>query len=164
MSIALIDVEQNAYRKAIRDTKKRFDRLVENLPTDAAQDLCELFALHAKALADGDGESRRETSRAIREILFPDSLKVELEKEFFEEDPAVRHKLDRYRAMVGAEIKKRREQLGMTQDQLAEKAGLPQSHVSRLERGKHVPTHVTMERLAAALDTSASQLDPGFDD
>ena len=52
----------------------------------------------------------------------------------------------------------------MTQGELADKAGIPQSHVSRLETGKHVPTHLTIEKLAEALETTPSQIAPGFDE
>jgi transcriptional regulator with XRE-family HTH domain len=37
----------------------------------------------------------------------------------------------------------------------------PQSHVSRLERGKHVPSHATIDRIAKALRIHPSKLDPG---
>jgi predicted transcriptional regulator len=52
----------------------------------------------------------------------------------------------------------------MTQEELATKAGIPQSHVCRLETGKHAPTYVTIQKVAKALRVKRSQLDPGFDD
>lgn len=66
-----------------------------------------------------------------------------------------------YRRRIGEQIRQRRRAMRMTQAVLAKKAGLPQSHVSRLERGKHFPTDLTIERLAKALKTSPEQLDPG---
>ena len=68
-------------------------------------------------------------------------------------------KVDKYRRYVGSEIRKRRGELQMTQEELAAKAGIPQSHISRLEDGRHAPTAKTIERLARALDTEPSQLD-----
>ncbi len=64
-----------------------------------------------------------------------------------------------YHSQIGIAIRKRRDELNMTQEQLAEKAGLPQSHISRLEVGKHTPTRATIEKIAAALDTEPSKLD-----
>jgi ribosome-binding protein aMBF1 (putative translation factor) len=62
---------------------------------------------------------------------------------------------------MGDRIRSRRESLGMTQERLGELAGLPQSYVSLLESGAHLPTRQTIERLAAALKTTWCQLDPG---
>jgi transcriptional regulator with XRE-family HTH domain len=46
----------------------------------------------------------------------------------------------------------RREALGLTQEQVAERTGLPQSSVSRVETGRHLPSVATLARLAVALD------------
>ena len=48
----------------------------------------------------------------------------------------------------------------VTQEQLAAKAGLPQSHISRLEGAKHSPSRATLEKIAAALEVPLSCLDP----
>ena len=45
----------------------------------------------------------------------------------------------------------RREALGLTQEQVAEHTGLPQSSVSRVETGRHLPSVSTLARLAVAL-------------
>ncbi|HZZ29329.1 MAG TPA: helix-turn-helix transcriptional regulator [Pirellulales bacterium] len=149
-----------AYKQALR----RVGKWLESLPKETANDLCDLFQMYAKAKEDGDEEELEKVNQAIREILLPDSLKDGVNAKFFDEQPNVRARLDAYRAKVGLEIKKRREKLRMTQAELAEKAGIPQSHVSRLECGKHVPTHITMEKIARALKTKPSRLDPGFID
>jgi len=41
---------------------------------------------------------------------------------------------------------------GLTQAQLAERMGTTQSVIARLEAGERVPTLVTLERVAAALE------------
>ena len=79
------------------------------------------------------------------------------------EDEIVRARVDAYRKKVGETIRDLRQAQGMTQEQLAEAAGLPQSHISRLECGKHTATHVTIQRIAEALRTEPGRLDPGFD-
>ncbi|MHB1134033.1 MAG: helix-turn-helix domain-containing protein [Chloroflexota bacterium] len=50
------------------------------------------------------------------------------------------------RALLGARLG-----AGLTQKRLAERAGMKQSVVARLEAGGRVPTLETMQRLAAAL-------------
>jgi HTH-type transcriptional regulator/antitoxin HipB len=52
---------------------------------------------------------------------------------------------------LGQALRARRLELGMSQTQLAERAGMTQSAVSRLEAGGTVPTIGVLERLAAAL-------------
>ena len=52
---------------------------------------------------------------------------------------------------LGQAVRARRLELGMSQTELAEKAGMTQSAVSRLEAGGTVPTIGVLERLAAAL-------------
>lgn len=68
-----------------------------------------------------------------------------------------------YYINTGATIRKRREELGLTQEVLAQLCGLPQSHISRLEKGRHAPTRVTIERIAKALETEPSKLDLLYD-
>jgi len=61
---------------------------------------------------------------------------------------------------VGKTIRELREEAGLTQVQLAEKAGLPQSHISRLENAEHTATHMTLKRIAEALGVDVGKLDP----
>lgn len=72
--------------------------------------------------------------------------------------------LTKHRAYVGQQIRELRERQHMSQQELAEKAGIPQSHVSRLENGKHTATYLTVKRIAQALNTRPSVIDPGFSD
>lgn len=57
-------------------------------------------------------------------------------------------------------IREARKRAGLTQEQLASRAGITQSHLSRLELGKYVPTLATLERLARALRIPLSALLP----
>jgi ribosome-binding protein aMBF1 (putative translation factor) len=52
---------------------------------------------------------------------------------------------------LGQAVRARRLEIGMSQTELAERAGMTQSAVSRLEAGGSVPTIGVLERLAAAL-------------
>lgn len=53
---------------------------------------------------------------------------------------------------LGQAVRSRRLELGMSQVELAERAGMTQSAVSRLEAGGSVPTIGVLERLAVALN------------
>lgn len=53
---------------------------------------------------------------------------------------------------LGQTVHDRRSELGMSQSELAERAGMTQPQVSRLEGGDTVPTLPLLRRLAKALD------------
>ena len=57
----------------------------------------------------------------------------------------------RLRFELGEAVRRRREELGITQAQLAERAGLKQPAVARFETGGTMPTIPMLERLAEAL-------------
>src|SRR5262249_30846685 len=75
-------------------------------------------------------------------------------------DPAPGPGLRRWIDFVSERIRGFRTEAGLTQTQLAEKSGLPQSHISRLENGQHSPSRATLERIAAALGRPVSDFDP----
>ncbi|MFE9774971.1 helix-turn-helix domain-containing protein [Streptomyces sp. NPDC005931] len=51
---------------------------------------------------------------------------------------------------LGRAVRRRREEVGLTQVSLAARAGLTQAAVSRLERGRCMPTLPMLERIAEA--------------
>lgn len=53
---------------------------------------------------------------------------------------------------AGELIRARRTELGLSQFQLAERAGTGQALVSRIESGRTLPTLSVLQRLATALD------------
>jgi HTH-type transcriptional regulator / antitoxin HipB len=57
----------------------------------------------------------------------------------------------RLRFELGEAVRSRREELGLSQRQLAERAGMTQPGVARFEAGGTTPTIPVLERLAAAL-------------
>ncbi len=140
--------------------QKKITQRLGALSSEVAADLSALVELLRK---EDDPDERIEIGRTIWEVIFPDSMKAAMiEDEQLLKEAAAREKLEDYRRKVGAEIRKARELAALTQESLAELASLPQSHISRLEAGKHAPTFTTMERIASALGTTADQLDPGF--
>ena len=95
-----------------------------------------------------------------------DSLQVAME-EILAQTPVIAEVIDlsaappssRFARHVGKSLKSLRENAGFTQQQLAQKAGLLQSHVSRIERGEYSPTNKTLTKLAAALGVPIGVLD-----
>jgi XRE family transcriptional regulator, regulator of sulfur utilization len=59
---------------------------------------------------------------------------------------------------IGTEVLRRRQTLDHSQAALAAKAGVHANVVGRIERGTYNPTIVTLEAIAAALDTSLVDL------
>lgn len=62
------------------------------------------------------------------------------------------------RLRFGKAIRRRRRDLDMTQEKLAELAELHRTYISNLERGEANPTLDIINRLAKALDISIAQL------
>ena len=59
---------------------------------------------------------------------------------------------------LGGNLSERRKQLGWTQEMLAERVGVDAETISRIERGAHLPSLPTLDRLAVALQCSAGDL------
>ncbi|WP_369264493.1 helix-turn-helix domain-containing protein [Streptomyces sp. R35] len=80
--------------------------------------------------------------------------------------PADRRPASSTAAAVGAQIRRRREQRGMTGSELARRSGLSKATLSQLEAGKGNPTIETLDALAVALripltDLLTRDTDPG---
>ena len=57
------------------------------------------------------------------------------------------------KSAIGRVLRHKREELGISQEKLAELAGVDRSYVSILERGLKSPTVETLERICTALET-----------
>jgi transcriptional regulator with XRE-family HTH domain len=62
------------------------------------------------------------------------------------------------RSRLGANVKRLREQLGLSQEQLAFDADMHRTYISGIERGVRNPTVTVLERLAKALQTKSADL------
>jgi transcriptional regulator with XRE-family HTH domain len=62
------------------------------------------------------------------------------------------------RKLVGRNVKRIRQEKGLTQEQFAEVSGFSQQYISSLERGRRNPTVVTVYELATALGVSHMEL------
>lgn len=125
---------------------------IQSLPADDRRDLFEVLPL----LNSDDSEEAEEARDTCLEILMQTPSRV--------------HKIDvkeststglrKWKEFVSARIRQYRKEAGLTQEQLGERAGIPQSHVSKLETGGHSPSNKTLQRIADALNIPLSSLDP----
>ena len=53
---------------------------------------------------------------------------------------------------LGGKIRQIRKLKGLTQEQLAEKIGIDNKHLSRIEKGRHMPNYKILKNLACVLD------------
>lgn len=131
---------------------------IERLPTDDRQDVHELLLIQMNPASTSE---ERDSAREAMLEIFDDSTNYGATELDLDETKG-RGQLDSWLKKVSAQLKKCREDAGLTQEELAEKTGIQQSHISRLERGQHSPSRVTIEKLAAALDVLPSQIDAAF--
>jgi transcriptional regulator with XRE-family HTH domain len=61
-------------------------------------------------------------------------------------------------ALVARNVRLLRVQLGLSQEALADHAGVNRAYVGRLERGLENPTLAVLERLAKAVDVEITEL------
>jgi transcriptional regulator with XRE-family HTH domain len=63
-----------------------------------------------------------------------------------------------FKTALGLAVKARREELGLTQEQVYLRTDIQQRYLSNVENGKRNPSYASLRRLAAGLDLSASEL------
>lgn len=103
-----------------------------------------------------DGEERDSAIRAANELLSPPTSSVQL----LSSPMGSAEPLQSWLHFVSVKIRRARTDAGLTQAELAEKSGLPQSHISRLENGQHSPSAKTLEKIADALGLAMTEFDP----
>lgn len=128
---------------------------IQSLPQEDRDDLYELM----KELPKAEGcEELNGIVTTMEEILDQEPIRLEKmdQSDEFQAGAGLRKWID----FVSARIKDFRAKAGLTQDELARLSGLPQSHISRLESGKHSPSRLTLEKLAKALNVGVEVFDP----
>lgn len=125
---------------------------VKRLPEDDRNDLYELIP----HLLSDDEEEQRSAMKAATEILDQNPVRV-LKSDLLE---GASSELKKWTGFISKKIRKARKAAGLTQAQLAERSGIPQSHISRLENGEHSPSAQTLQRLAKAMNLRYEELDP----
>ena len=61
---------------------------------------------------------------------------------------------------VGARLKKLRQSRGFTAQQVAERAGMAQQSISRIEQGRHGVSYATLEKILAAMGYGLEDITP----
>ena len=104
-------------------------------------------------------EDRIEIVKTIREILFPEVL-GDIRFEPIDPTEEMPKNLKARADHIGKRIREIRKSRKLNQTELARESGLPQPHISRLERGEHSPSFKTLTKIAKALEIEVGDLDP----
>lgn len=70
--------------------------------------------------------------------------------------------MDPYLDILGQRIRAKRRELGMSQEGLANEAGLDRSYVGRIERGEHNLTFLALIKLCRAMQCDVATLTIGL--
>ena len=68
------------------------------------------------------------------------------------------------RKRIGQRVRILRTQAGLTQQELADRAGLQRTHIGRIEGGKYAVNIETLQAIAEALGMTVDIIDPGLQD
>ena len=63
-------------------------------------------------------------------------------------------KVTQVKAKFGRKIQKRRKEMGITQEELADKLNLSRTHMGHIEQGRKSPSMEVLNKIAKALKTS----------
>lgn len=140
--------DDNAFALAVAVFR---DRIRELSPADQ-NDLRQLIP----DLLSDDEETSQSAQRAIDEILEDRPGRVI----FADTTEPPGNELNKWMEFVSEKVRAARTAAGLTQEQLSERSGLPQSHISKIENRVHSPTSRTLARIAKALGISPLEFDP----
>lgn len=121
------------------------------------EDRDDLFALVKELACATTDEDRFGICDTMVEIL--DGKRVSIETADLADASAAPERLTKWNEWVSKRIKEARVEAGLTQEQLAQRTGLPQSHISRIENAKHSPARATIEKIAKALEKPIEYFD-----
>ena len=138
-----------------------FTVLIERISSLPKSDRDDLFELVTALRNASDKEDQRAVRRAMIEILTQKKVSAQKLPLTGAETPP--RSSQAWSKHVGQAIRSLRARAGLTQADLSEKAGLPQSHISRLENAEHSATYLTLEKIAKALGVTVRDIDPCID-
>lgn len=150
--IRKLDVEAQTLVLAVTVLHDRLGRLRK----EDSDDVFELFRSLREPETD---EERTDIVDAILEIMEQAPLTVE-RLPLRDNAEARPEGLQRWIDFASRKVRDARKEAGLTQERLAEKSGLQQSHISRIENGKHSPSPYTLEKIATALGIPVGEFDP----
>ena len=129
----------------------------KELPNESLKDIVSLIEMITNP--ETAPEERDEIYETIREILFPQLIGTI----YIGQAGQVEQTPDKVQSRinwVGSTVKNCRKEKGLSQMELAEKSGLRQPQISRLEMGVHSPSFKTLQKIANALGVAIGDLDP----
>ncbi len=139
-----------------KDTLKQVILRIDGLSGADRDDLLELArALHVNQ----DRDERDEIIEAMAEIIAGPSTVTSTPMTMLAELP-LEGGLRKLAEHMGSKIRELRERAELTQAELADRAGLGQPHISRIEAGSMSPTHKTIKKIADALAVEVGEIDP----
>lgn len=124
------------------------------------EDCDDLFALVTDYRQATSNEDRTAADAGIMEILEQEDVSVQVKTLTVDGNASTPPNLTKWLDWVSRKIHALREKAGLSQVELADRTGLPQSHISRLENGKHSPSRYTLEKLAEAMGVDVAEFDP----
>jgi DNA-binding XRE family transcriptional regulator len=143
-------MEEQLVTMAVTVVMDRIGRLTKD-------DRDDLFALVKELACAATDEDRNGIRDTMVEIL--DGRVLTVEQADLSESGPQPEKLTKWTQWLSKKIRDARNEAGLTQEQLAEKSGLPQSHISRIENAKHSPARATIEKIAIALNRPLADFD-----
>ncbi|MCW5775081.1 MAG: helix-turn-helix transcriptional regulator [Phycisphaeraceae bacterium] len=150
-SIRSMSAEERGVALAVTIVMDRIRRL-------SKEDRDDLFALVKELIGATTDEDRFGICDTMVEIL--DGRSVSVEPADLTDTSGQPERLQKWVGWVSKKIRDARTEAGLTQEQLAAKTGLPQSHISRIENAKHSPSRTTIEKIAGALGKPVTFFDP----
>lgn len=150
-SIRSMSQEEKTIALAVSVVTDRITRL-------SKEDRDDLFVLVKELAVATTDEDRFGICDTMVEIL--DGRAASVERVDLSESSTTPEKWQKWTEWVSKRIREARSEAGFTQKQLAEKSGLPQSHISRIENAKHSPARATIEKIANALGKPVTFFDP----
>jgi DNA-binding XRE family transcriptional regulator len=154
-----VETKAKKERGVVSDTEmwiglcKLMSSMILLLPEDDQGDMIELVKEMGRARTKDELTAVEDT---IREILQP-KTGTAVPMLLPDGRPS---KVQKWADFAGGRIREIRKRVGWTQEDLAREAGLPQSHISRIESGEISPNRITLEKIAMALKTPIGEFDP----
>ncbi len=155
MSIKTLQKSMNALPAQAREMMLAFSILMDRIGSLSKADRSDLFELLTEWGKETDADERANVQDAMLEIIASEPVTaMPLDLGNSASPPT------EFAKFFGRKVKQLREKAGLSQKQLAETIGIPQSYVSRIENGEHAPTFKTRTKFAEALGVDTRDLDP----
>jgi len=155
MSIKTLQKSMNALPAQAREMMLAFSILMNRIGSLSKADRSDLFELLTEWGKETDPDERANVQDAMLEIIAAEPITATP----LDLDPSASLSTE-FAKFFGRKVKQLREKAGLSQQQLAETIGIPQSYVSRIENGEHAPTFKTRAKFAGAFGVETRELDP----